>query len=161
MKYLVFLDESGARTDMKRTHGRSAKGQRLVDIVPGGHWRTTTMIAALRTTGVATAIVTAGPTDTLVFPGFVLQFLVPELQQSNIVVMDKLSCHKVKGVLEAIEAAGAQAWYLPPYSPDLNPVEQMWSKGKGVLLSFVRRSIPILYRVNWNRSQTCDTVGMH
>jgi transposase len=120
---------------MMRLYGRTIKGRRLVDTIPGGHWRTTTMISAIRTGGVATAMVTEGATDALVFRGFVEHFLVPVLSRGDIVVMDNLSSHKVSGVREAIEHTGARLWYLPPYSPDLNPIEQAWSKVKSVLRS--------------------------
>ena len=137
---LVFLDESGAKTNMKRLHGWSSLGERLIDSLPCGHWKTTTMISAIRLSGVATAMVTDGPTDALVFRGFVNHFLVPVLHQGDIVVMDNLSSHKVTGVVDAIESVGARVWYLPPYSPDLNPIEQMWSKVKSILRSFARRT---------------------
>ena len=136
----VFLDESGAKTNMKRLYGRATKGRRLVDTVPHGRWKTTTMISAIRHDGVATAMVTEGPTDALTFRGFVEHFLAPVLRQGDIVVMDNLSSHKAAGVREAIEACGAQLRYLPPYSPDLNPIEQMWSKVKALLRSFQRRT---------------------
>jgi len=131
---------------MQRTCGRAARGERLVDSVPNGHWKTTTMISAIRSDGVATAMVTEGATDALVFRGFVEHFLVPVLMPGDIVVMDNLSSHKVKGVREAIEAVGAELWYLPPYSPDLNPIELMWSKVKAVLRSLARRTTKTLYR---------------
>ena len=143
---LIFLDESGARTHMKRLYGRAAKGERLVDTMPGGHWRTTTMISAIRTGGVATAMVTEGATDATVFRGFVEHFLVPALRRGDIVVMDNLSSHKVSGVREAIESVGAQLWYLPPYSPDFNPIEQAWSKVKSVLRSITPKTTRQLYR---------------
>jgi transposase len=141
----VFLDESGATTSMQRSRGRAVRGERLVDAVPNGHWKTTTMISAIRSGGVAAAMVTDGATDALVFRGFVGHFLVPVLKAGDIVVMDNLSSHKVKGVREAIEAVGAELWYLPPYSPDLNPIERMWSKVKTVLRSFARRTTKTLY----------------
>lgn len=137
---LIFLDESGAKTDMKRLYGWSAYGERLVDTIPGGHWHTTTMISAIRLTGVATAMVTDGPSNALVFRGFTEHFLVPILNEGDIVVMDNLSSHKVSGIAEMIEQAGAHAWYLPPYSPDLNPIEQMWSKVKSILRSLAKRT---------------------
>jgi transposase len=143
---LIFLDESGAQTHMKRLYGRTAKGKRLVDSVPGGHWRTTTMISAIRTGGVVTAMVTEGATDALVFRGFIEHFLVPVLKRGDIVVMDNLPSHKVSGVREAIEAAGAALWYLPPYSPDLNPIEKAWSKVKSVLRSITPTTTRQLYR---------------
>jgi len=131
---------------MQRSCGRAARGERLVDSVPNGHWKVTTMISAIRSDGVATAMVTEGATDALVFRGFVEHFLVPVLKPGQIVVMDNLSSHKVKGIREAIEAVGAELWYLPPYSPDLNPIEPMWSKVKAVLRSLARRTTTTLYR---------------
>ena len=98
------------------------------------------MISAIRLSGVAAAMVTEGPTDALVFRGFTKHFLVPVLHAGDIVVMDNLSSHKVTGIAEMIESVGARVWYLPPYSPDLNPIEQMWSKVKSVLRSFARRT---------------------
>jgi transposase len=117
-----------------------------VDSILNGHWKTTTMISAIRSDGVATAMVTDGATDALVFRGFVEHFLVPVLKAGDIVVMDNLSSHKVKGIREAIEAVGAELWYLPPYSPDLNPIEPMWSKVKAVLRSLARRTTKTLYQ---------------
>lgn len=131
---------------MKRLYGRTAKGDRLVDTAPGGHWKTTTMISAIRTGGVATAMVTEGATDATVFRGFVEHFLVPVLRRGDIVVMDNLSSHKVSGVREAIERRGAELWYLPAYSPDYNPIEQAWSKVKSVLRSITPKTTPQLYR---------------
>jgi transposase len=153
---LLFLDESGAKTNMKRLYGWSAKGTRLVDSVPGGHWTTTTMISAIRLSGVATAMVTEGPTDATVFTGFTEHFLAPVLKKGDIVVMDNLSSHKVKKVVELIEAVGAQAWYLPPYSPDFNPIEQMWSKVKAILRSFAKRTKKTLYSAIGKALQMVD-----
>jgi transposase len=98
------------------------------------------MISAIRLEGVATAMVTEGATNTLVFAGFIERFLVPVLRPGDIVVMDNLSSHKASCVAEAIEAAGAELWYLPPYSPDLNPIELMWSKVKNSLRSIAART---------------------
>lgn len=137
---LVFLDESGAQTNMSRQYGRALEGERVVDAVPGGHWSTTTMISAMRQEGVATAMVTQGATNALVFGGFVEHFLVPVLRPGDIVVMDNLSSHKASFVVEAIEAAGAEVWYLPPYSPDFNPIELMWSKVKNYLRTLAART---------------------
>jgi transposase len=103
------------------------------------------MISAIRCDGVATAMVAEGATDAVVFRGFVEHFLVPVLKPGDIVVMDNLSSHKVKGIRDAIEAVGAELWYLPPYSPDLNPIEPMWSKVKAVLRSLARRTTKSLY----------------
>jgi transposase len=143
---LICLDESGAKTNMKRLSGWTVKGERLRDAVPGGHWQTTTMLSAIRPQEVATAMVIEGAIDGLVFVGFVEHFLAPILKPGDIVVMDNLPSHKVKGVREAIEARGAQLKYLPPYSPDLNPIEQMWSKVKAKLRSYARRTRDSLYR---------------
>ena len=143
---LICLDESSANTSMKRLSGWAAKAARLVDAVPGGHWRTTTMLSAIRSSKVATAMVIEGPIDGTVFVGFVEHFLVPVLGPGDIVVMDNLPSHKVKGVREAIESTGAELWYLPPYSPDLNPIESMWSKVKAKLRSLARRTTASLYR---------------
>jgi transposase len=143
---VICLDESSAKRNMKRLYGWAAKADRLVDAVPGGHWQTTTMLSAIRSTEVATAMVLEGAIDGPTFLGFVEHFLVPVLRPGDIVVMDNLSSHKVKGVREAIEGAGAQVWYLPPYSPDFNPIEQMWSKVKAKLRSLARRTTDSLYR---------------
>ena len=137
---LVFLDETGAKTNMTRLHGWSTYGERLVDSTPGGHWSTTTIISAIRRDGVATAMATEGPTNALVFRGFTEHFLLPVLREGDIVVMDNLSSHKVQGVVDMIESAGAQVWYLPPYSPDFNPIEQMWSKLKSCLRAAAART---------------------
>jgi transposase len=142
----VFLDESGAQRNMKRLYGRSARGERLVDAVPGGHWKTTTMISAIRTGGVATAMVTEGATDATVFRGFVEHFLVPVIRRGDVVIMDNLPSHKVSGVREAIERRGAELWYLPAYSPDYNPIEQAWSKVKSVIRSITPKTTQQLYR---------------
>lgn len=125
---------------MTRQYGRAPQGQRLFDAVPSGHWNTTTMISAIRREGVATAMVTEGATNTLVFHGFVKYFLTPVLRPGDIVIMDNLSSHKASCIVEAIEAAGAEVWYLPPYSPDFNPIEQMWSKVKNHLRSLAART---------------------
>ena len=118
---------------MTRRYGRSPHGERLVEPVPHGHWKTTTLIQAIDIQGTRTAMLTDGPTNALVFRGFVEYFLVPELKRGEIVVMDNLSSHKVSGVIEAIEDTGAEVWYLPPYSPDLNPIEKIFSKVKTFL----------------------------
>lgn len=118
---------------MKRLYGRSAKGWRLVDHTPGGHWKTHTMTAALGIGGVVAAMVTERAINSITFLGFIERFLAPELKPGDIVVMDNLAVHKVKGVEEALNAVGAEAWFLPPYSPDLNPIEQAWSKVKALL----------------------------
>jgi transposase len=134
-RHLVFLDESGAKTNMTRLYGRAPVGERCVDATPYGHWQTTTVLGAIRLGGVvegATAVVD-GPVNAATFLAYVEQFLAPSLSPGDVVVMDNLAAHKAAGVAEAIEAAGADVWYLPPYSPDLNPIEKLWSKVKAWL----------------------------
>ncbi len=129
---LVFLDETGAKTNMTRLYGRSPLGERCFFAAPHGHWHTTTLLSAIRSTGVMkeASIVFEGATDALAFRSYVEECLAPALRPADIVVMDNLASHKVAGVQEAIAAVGATVWYLPPYSPDLNPIEKMFSKVK-------------------------------
>ncbi len=131
----VFLDESGAKTNMTRLYGRSPIGERCVDHTPDGHWKTMTMLSAIRLDGVSqgATVVVDGPMDAATFLAYTQQFLAPSLRPGDVVVMDNLSSHKGAGIREAIEAAGADLWYLPPYSPDLNPIEKLWSKVKAWL----------------------------
>ncbi len=129
----VFLDETGASTNMVRRYGWSARGQRLVDAAPHGHWKTTTFLAGLRSTGIVAPLVLDGPMTGEAFRTYVEQFLVRELRPGDVVVMDNLAAHKVAGVVKAIRAAGASLLYLPPYSPDLNPIEQAFAKLKALL----------------------------
>jgi len=112
---------------------------------PGGHWSTTTMIAALRTSGPSAPMVINGPVDTEVFRAYVQHVLLPTLCPGDIVVMDNLSSHKAPDIRERIESAGAYLWYLPPYSPDFNPIEQMWSKVKNALRTAGARTEETLY----------------
>lgn len=130
---LVFLDESGAKTNMTRLYGRSFDGERLVDAAPQGHWCTTTILSAMRVDGSTAPMVIEGPTDAEVFEAYVGQVLTRSLRPGDIVVMDNLAPHKRPSVIAAIEAAGAEVWFLPPYSPDFNPIEKMWSKIKAFL----------------------------
>ena len=130
---LVFIDETGAATDMTRRYGRCPRGQRLVSGVPWGHWKTTTFVAALRVGQIAAPCVFNGPMDGPSFRAYVEQFVVPILRQGDIVVMDNLPSHKVAGIRQAIEAAGAKLRYLPAYSPDFNPIEQFFAKLKALL----------------------------
>jgi transposase len=132
---LVFVDESGASTQMTRRYGRSPVGQRLVCPVPQGHYRTTTMIAAVRLQGPQAPWLFDGPMNGELFLAWVKQGLVPGLQRNDVVILDNLSTHKVAGVQAAIEATGARLEYLPPYSPDFNPIENLWSKVKQGLKS--------------------------
>lgn len=118
----------------------------MLDTVPHGNWGTTTMLSAIRLDGViqSASLVYNGPTDAAVFLTYVENCLAPSLKPRDIVVLDNLSSHKVKGVTEAIEAVGADAWYLPPYSPDFNPIEKMWSKVKAILRSIKARDFKTL-----------------
>lgn len=132
---------------MAPTRGRSPKGQRCVGHAPGGHWRSTTFVCALSTQGLLAPLVLEGPINGEAFGAWVAQFLVPELVTGDTVVMDNLSSHKVAGVREAIEAAGATLRYLPPYSPDYNPIEQVFAKLKALLRKAQARSLDTLWRV--------------
>lgn len=127
---LVFIDESGANTQMTRWRGRAPEGRRLVATVPQGHYQTSTLIAALGLAGVRAPWLFEGPMDGEMFLAWVRQGLVPVLHRGDWVILDNLAIHKVAGVREAIEQAGACLLYLPPYSPDFNPIENMWSKIK-------------------------------
>lgn len=140
---LVFLDESSAKTNMTRLYGRAPVGQRCHFAAPQGHWRTTTLLSAIRRTGVMkdASIVFDGPTDATLFRGYVEQCLAPALTPGDIVVMDNLASHKVVGIRGSIDAVGASLWYLPPYSPDLNPIEKLWSKVKAWLRRVAARTI--------------------
>ena len=138
---LVFLDETGANTKMTRTRGRAKRGQRLVAAVPHGHWKTTTFLAGLRHDRITAPLVLDGPMNGLIFKAYIKQFLVPTLAPGDIVIMDNLPAHKVSGVRAAIEGAGAKLLYLPPYSPDLNPIEMMFSKLKAMLRKSAQRTV--------------------
>jgi transposase len=141
----VFLDESGAQTSMTRTRGRAPRGERVVAKVPAGHWKVVTVIGAVRTSGPFAAATVVGATDSDVFRAYAREVLAPELRPGDVVVMDNLSPHKAAGVREAIEAAGAGLRYLPPYSPDFNPIENVWSKVKGRLRALAARSVEALH----------------
>jgi len=140
---LVFVDESGASTAMDRTHGRAPSGVRVDGPVPHGHWKVVTLTAAVRLDGVPPSACLAfdGATDTACFETYVGQCLVPALRPGDIVVMDNLACHKTAAVARLIESAGATARYLPAYSPDLNPIEQLFSKLKAALRSAAARTV--------------------
>lgn len=140
----IFIDESGAKTNMTRLHGRAKPGQRVVDSTPHSHWQTTTMLAGLRLDGAVAPMVVDGATDTDVFTAYVEQVLAPSLRPGDILVVDNLSPHKAAGIRERIEAAGAELWYLPPYSPDMNPIEGMWSKIKAWLRKVKARTFDTL-----------------
>jgi transposase len=137
---LVFVDESGANTKMTRLRGRALEGQRVVGRIPQGHYQTTTLVAGIHLQGPCAPWLFGGAMDGEMFLAWVVQGLVPTLQKGDLVIMDNLATHKVQGVAEAIEQAGARLRYLPPYSPDFNPIENMWSKIKQILRSADPRS---------------------
>ena len=137
---LVFVDESGAKTNMTRLYGRAKAGQRVVDNVPSGHWCTTTMISSVRLDGSTACMVVDGATNKDVFQAYVEHILLPTLKTGDIVVMDNLSAHKNQDIRDLIESVGAELWYLPAYSPDLNPIEKMWSKVKSILRTLKART---------------------
>jgi transposase len=141
----VFIDETGAATNMARRYGWGPRDERLVDAAPHGHWRTTTFVAGLRSTGIIAPLVLDGPMTGEAFRAYVEQFLVPTLSKGDVVVMDNLGAHKVAGVREAIAAAGASILYLPPYSPDLNPIEQAFAKLKALLRKAAARTREALW----------------
>ena len=142
---LVFIDETGTSTNMARLRGRAPRGERLIGKVPHGHWKTTTFVAALRSTALTAPCVIDGPMNGNAFLAYVEQVLAPTLRPGEIVVLDNLSAHKVSGVREAIEAAGASLLYLPPYSPDFNPIEQLFAKLKALLRKAAERSVEGLW----------------
>jgi transposase len=142
---LVFVDETWASTNMARRYGRSPKGQRLVCPVPQGHWQTTTFVAALRADGLTAPMVIDGAVNGDLFVAYVEQILVPSLRPGDVVVMDNLSCHKRAEVRQAIEAAGCRLLYLPPYSPDLSPIELAFAKLKALLRSAGERTVEGLW----------------
>lgn len=146
---LVFLDESGARTNLARLRGRSPEGERPVAAAPHGHRKTYTMIGAVRLDGPCAAALVDGPVDADVFRAYVGLVLVPDLRPGDVVVMDNLQPHKAAGVREMVEAAGASLLYLPPYSPDYNPIENMWSKVKQLLRSAAARTYEALQAAVW------------
>jgi transposase len=143
----VFIDETAVTTKMTRLYGRAPRGARLVAKVPHGHWKTLTLVAALRADGVTAPYVIDGAMDGGAFLAYVEQVLVPTLKKRDIVFMDNVRTHKVAGVREAIEAAGAQLRYLPAYSPDLNPIENAYSKIKSHLRKGAARTVDALWKL--------------
>jgi transposase len=140
-KKLVFLDETGANTKMTRRYGRAPRGERVIGRVPHGHWKTTTFVAALRSEGLVAPMVIDGAMNGDLFVAYVRQVLVPTLRLGDIVVMDNLSSHKRVVAVRAIEEAGCSVVYLPPYSPDLNPIELAFAKIKARLRAAELRTI--------------------
>lgn len=142
---LVFIDETWASTNMARLRGRALKGERLRVGIPHGHWKTTTFVAGLRLTGMVAPMVLDGPINGVSFQAYVNQVLVPTLSPGDIVIMDNLGSHKRPGVRAAIEAVGARPLYLPPYSPDFNPIENAFSKLKALLRKAAQRTVAGLW----------------
>ena len=154
MSRFVFLDESGAKTNMTRLRGRAKRGLRVVDDTPNGHWCTTTMISSIRLDGSTACMAIDGATSAEVFREYVRQILVLTLRPGDIVVLDNLSAHKDKEALALIAAAGAEVWFLPPYSPDFNPIEKMWSKIKEFLRAAKARTFDALLAAIGNALKT-------
>jgi transposase len=143
---LVFIDETWAKTNMTRRYGRCAQGHRLVAKVPHGHWRTLTFLAALRADRIDAPCVVDGPINGRSFLAYVEQILVPTLTPGDIVIMDNLGSHKGLPIRRAIRAAGAKLFFLPPYSPDLNPIEQVFAKLKTLLRKAAERTVEATWR---------------
>jgi transposase len=146
VKKLVFIDETWAKTNMTPLWGWGAIGKRVIDYVPCGHWKTTTFLAALRHDGLTAPMVVDGAINGELFLAYVNQILLATLREGDIVVLDNLSSHKVAGVREAIESVGAKLVYLPPYSPDLNPIEMVFSKMKLLVRKMKVRKVEELWR---------------
>jgi len=143
---LVFLDESGATTEMTRRYGRALRGERVGEAAPQGHWQTVTMLAALTPRGLEAPMTIPAPTDGDIFLAYLEQVLCPCLRSGQVVILDNLAAHKVDGVQALVEKTGARLLYLPPYSPDFNPIEQAWSKSS----RFFARPKHALWKL-WNR----------
>jgi transposase len=143
---LVFLDEAGASTNMVRRHGWAPIGARLVDAAPHGHWKTTTLVAALRASGIVAPDLRDGPMTAAAFCAYVRETLAPTLMPGDVVIMDNLPAHKRPAVREAIVQAGASLLHLPPYSPDLNPIEQAFAKLKATLRKAAARTRDELWK---------------
>ncbi len=141
---LIYLDESGVSTQMTRSYARAPRGQRVHAAVPGGHWKMLTILGAMDHTGIVAAMTVEAATDREVFLAYLDQVLCPKLRAGHVVIMDNLSAHKVDGVRQRIEACGASLLYLPPYSPDLNPIEKAWSKLKTGLRAAEARTVEAL-----------------
>ena len=143
---LVFIDETWAKTNMTRLRGWAPCGRKLLAKVPQGHWRTLTFLAALRCDGIEAPCVIDGPINGETFLAYVEQVLVPTLRPGDIVIIDNLGSHKGKAVRRAIRAAGARLFFLPPYSPDLNPIEQVFAKLKTLLRKAAERTVEATWK---------------
>jgi transposase len=143
---LIFLDESGVTTQMTRGYARASGGRRVHEATPGGHWKILTILSALSLGGLLATMTIEEATDGDIFLAYLEQVLGPKLRPGDVVVMDNLSAHKVAGVEQLIQAAGAELLYLPPYSPDLNPIEKAWAKLKQLLRSAKARTAEALHQ---------------
>ena len=143
---MIFLDESGVTTQMTRGYARASGGRRVHEATPGGHWKILTILSALSLGGLLATMTIEEATDGDIFLAYLEQVLGPKLRPGNVVVMDNLSAHKVAGVEQLIQAAGAELLYLPPYSPDLNPIEKAWAKLKQLLRSAKARTAEALHQ---------------
>ena len=143
----MFIDETGASTKLARLHGRAPRGQRLRAAIPHGHWKTTTFVGALRLTGMTAPFVLDGPMNAAWFLEYTRQVLAPTLRPGDVVILDNLPAHKGPAVREAIAATGARLLFLPPYSPDFNPIENAFAKLKALLRKAVARTVDELWRV--------------
>lgn len=160
--HLVFIDESSAKTNLTRLRGRAPKGERVKAHAPNGRWQTTTMICGLRLRGATAPMLLPGAIDGAAFTEYVRQVLAPTLRPGDLVVMDNLASHHAPGALEAIQAIGASIVFLPPYSPDFNPIEMMWSKVKQHLRSAAARTFEALcdaMRAALTRVTPSDAIG--
>lgn len=157
----MFIDETGASTKMARLRGRAKRGERCVASLPYGHWKTTTFTAGLRQNGMVAPMVLDGPMNGDAFRAYVEQVLVPELSEGDVVIMDNLPAHKVTGIRQAIENAGAKLQYLPPYSPDFNPIEMAFSKLKALLRKAAARTINELWEIIGNLIDTFTPQECH
>ena len=137
---LIYLDESGVTTSMTRLYGRCVGGRRIHEATPGGHWKILTILSAMSMRGMVATMTIEEPTDGDIFLAYVEHLLCPVLRPGDVVVMDNLSSHKAVGVRAWIENQGAELIYLPPYSPDLNPIEKAWAKLKQLLRSVKARN---------------------
>lgn len=141
----ICIDEASAKTNMTRLYGRAKKGMRCFDTAPHGHWKTITMLSAIWADGSTEPFIFDGATNKLIFEAYIEKYLLPHLRDGDFVVMDNLSAHKGLKIQELIESKKATALYLPPYSPDLNPIEQMWSKVKSILRKLKARTVTGLH----------------
>ena len=139
--HLVFLDETAATTKLARRGGRAPRGPRCRAAIPHGHWKTTTLVCGLRVGGLTAPMLLDGPLDGATFSAYVQALLVPTLRAGDLVVLDNLPAHKVRAARAAIEQAGARLVFLPPYSPDFNPIEQAFAKLKALLRQAAARTV--------------------